>query len=114
VTAFRIDPGSGALARHGDPIPLPTRPIHMTTDIPSEHLLVAFSNPSGVRVYRINADATPGAEVVQTEPIDPGIYAHQVRVRPDNRSVILVTRGQALGLRVAGAAKQARHVRIFR
>jgi 6-phosphogluconolactonase len=36
VTAFRIDPESGALARHGDPIPLPTRPIHMTTDIPSE------------------------------------------------------------------------------
>jgi 6-phosphogluconolactonase len=93
VTAFRIDPGSGALAPHGDPIALPTRPIHMTTDIPSEHLLVAFSNPSGLRVYRINADATPGAEVVQPEPIDPGIYAHQVRVRPDDRSVILVTRG---------------------
>jgi 6-phosphogluconolactonase len=93
VTAFRIDPGSGALARHGDPIPLPTRPIHMTSDIPSEHLLVAFSNPSAVRVYRINADATPGAEVVQPEPIDPGIYAHQARVGPDNRSVILVTRG---------------------
>src|SRR5271167_751840 len=93
VTAFRIDPGLGALAPHGDPISLPTRPIHMTTDIPSEHLLVAFSNPSGLRVYRINSDATPGAEVTQSEPIDPGIYAHQVRVRPDNRSVILVTRG---------------------
>ena len=93
VTAFRIDPGLAALAPHGDPISLPTRPIHMTTDIPSEHLLVAFSNPSGLRVYRINADATPGAEVVQPEPIDPGIYAHQVRVRLDNRSVILGTRG---------------------
>jgi len=92
-SAFRIDPGSGALAPHGDPITLPTRPIHMTTDIPSEHLLVAFSNPSGLRVYRINADATPGAEVVQPEPIDPGIYAHQVRVRLDNSAVILVTRG---------------------
>jgi len=93
LTAFRIDPGSGALAPHGEPIPLPTRPIHMTTDIPSEHLLVAFSNPSGLRVYRINADSTPGAEVVQPEPIDPGIYAHQVRVSLDNGSVILVTRG---------------------
>jgi 6-phosphogluconolactonase len=56
-------------------------------------LLVAFSNPSGVKVYRINADATPGAEVGQSEPVDPGIYAHQVRVRLDNRAVILVTRG---------------------
>jgi 6-phosphogluconolactonase len=93
VTAFRIDRGSGALTPHGDPIALPTRPIHMTTDIPSEHLLVAFSNPSGLRVYRINGDATPGAEVDQLEPIDPGIYAHQVRVRLDNRAVILVTRG---------------------
>jgi 6-phosphogluconolactonase (cycloisomerase 2 family) len=93
VSAFRIDPGSGALAPHGDPIPLPTRPIHMTTDIPSEHLLVAFSNPSGLRVYRINADMTPGAEVAQPEPIDPGIYAHQVRMRLDNSAVILVTRG---------------------
>ena len=46
VTAFRIDPAWGALTPHGQSIPLPTRPIHMTTDIPSEHLLVAFSNPS--------------------------------------------------------------------
>jgi 6-phosphogluconolactonase (cycloisomerase 2 family) len=93
VTAFRIEAASGALSVHGDPIPLPTRPIHMTTDIPSEHLLVAFSNPSGIRVYRINADATPGGEVAQPGPIDPGIYGHQVRVSPDNELVILVTRG---------------------
>ena len=93
VTAFRIDPASGALMPHGDPIRLPTRPIHMTTDVPTEHLLVAFSNPSAIRVYRINADATPGAEVEQPEPIDPGIYAHQVRVSPDNSLAILVTRG---------------------
>ena len=93
VTALAIDPASGALSRHGDPIPLPTRPIHMTTDIPSEHILVAFSNPSGLRVYRVNADGTPGAEIEQPEPIDPGIYGHQVRVSLDNRQVILVTRG---------------------
>jgi 6-phosphogluconolactonase len=93
VTAFRVDPTSGALSQHGRPIPLPSRPIHMTTDIPSEHLLVAFSNPSGIRVYRVNPDATPGAEINQPEPIDAGIYGHQVRVSPDNRLAILVTRG---------------------
>jgi 6-phosphogluconolactonase len=93
VTALRIDPASGALAPHGEPIALPTRPIHMTTDIPSAHILVAFSNPSGLRVYRVNADATPGAEVAPPAPIDAGIYGHQVRVRLDNRKVILVTRG---------------------
>ena len=93
VTAFRIDPASGALTRHGDPIALPTRPIHMTTDIPSEHLLVAFSNPSAIKVYRVNRDATPGEELAQPGPIDAGIYGHQVQVSQNNRLAILVTRG---------------------
>ena len=93
VTAFHIDPSSGALSPHGAPIGLPTRPIHMTLDIPSEHILVAFSNPSGLNVYRINPDMSPGAEVAQPEEIDAGIYGHQVRVSLDNKKVILVTRG---------------------
>jgi 6-phosphogluconolactonase (cycloisomerase 2 family) len=93
VSAFRIDAATGALAPHGAPIALPTRPIHMATDVPSEHILVAFNNPSALRVYRINADATPGEEVRQPGPIDAGIFAHQVRATPDNRQVILVTRG---------------------
>src|SRR2546428_8193206 len=93
VTAFRIDPASGTLTLHGAPIRLPTRPIHMTTDMPSEHLLVAFNNPSALRVYRINQDFTPGEEVQQPGPIDAGIFAHQVRVTPDNTLAILVTRG---------------------
>ncbi len=93
VSAFVIDAATGALSPHGAPIVLPTRPIHMTSDIPSRHLLVAFSNPSGLRVYRVNPDATPGAEVAQKVVIDPGIYGHQVRVSLDNRLAILVTRG---------------------
>ena len=93
VTAFRIDSESGALTPHGAAIRLPTRPINITTDIPSENILVAFNNPSAVRVYRINKDFTPGEEVTQPGPIDAGIFAHQVRVTPDNRLAILVTRG---------------------
>ena len=93
VTAFAIDAGTRALTPHGAPIRLPTRPIHMATDIPSQYILVAFSNPSTLRVYRMNADATPGEEVVPPGAIDPGIFAHQVRATPDNRQVILVTRG---------------------
>src|SRR6266446_2329780 len=93
VTALRIDPASGALTLHGAPIRLPTRPIHITTDMPSEHILVAFNNPSALRVYRINKDFTPGEEVKQPGPINAGIFAHQVRVTPDNRLAILVTRG---------------------
>ena len=93
VTALSIDPATGALTPHGAPIRLPTRPIHISTDIPSENILVAFNNPSAVRVYRINKDFTPGEEVKQPGQIDAGIFAHQVRVPPDNRLAILVTRG---------------------
>jgi 6-phosphogluconolactonase len=93
VTAFSIDPATGALSPHGKPITLPTRPIHMSTDIPSEFILVAFNNPSALRVYRINKDFTPGEEVAQPGPIDAGIFAHQVRVTPNNRQAVLVARG---------------------
>src|SRR5947207_6775430 len=93
VTALSIDPASGALTPHAASIRLPTRPIHISTDIPAENILVAFNNPSAVRVYRINEDFTPGQEVTQPGPIDAGIFAHQVRVTPDNRLVVLVTRG---------------------
>jgi 6-phosphogluconolactonase len=110
VTAWRIDPASGALSPHGEPIALPTRPIHMTLDIPSEHILVAFSNPSGLQVYRVNADMSPGAQVTQPEPIDPGIYSHQVRVGLDNRKVILVTRGHDAA---AGKPEEPGALKVF-
>ena len=63
-------PASGALTKHGEPIRLPTRPIHMSTDIPSEHILVAFNNPSAVRVYRVNRDFTPGGVVPLAVEVD--------------------------------------------
>src|SRR6266700_8138190 len=93
VSAFRIDPASGALAPHGNPIKLPTRPIHISSDIPSRRVLVAFNNPSALRVYRSNGDATLGEEVQQRGPIDAGIYGHQVRVTANNRLAIFVARG---------------------
>ena len=92
VTAFKIDPATGALSQIGDPMRLPVRPIHMTLDNESQHILVAFNNPSSLRVYRIHKDFTPGEEVRQGT-MDAGIYAHQVRVTPDGRHVVLVTRG---------------------
>ena len=110
VSALRIDPATGALSPHGAPIPLPTRPIHMTSDIPSRHLLVAFSNPSGVRVYSVNPDATPGAEVAQHQAIDAGIYGHQVRVSLDNRLAILVTRGHDAA---GGKAEEPGALKVF-
>lgn len=92
LVALRIGE-DGALTPHGEPLALPTRPIHMSTDIPSENILVAFNKPSALRVYTIGEDGTVGAEVRQDGPIEAGIYAHQARVTPDNRRAILVTRG---------------------
>lgn len=108
VTALRID-GSGALSPHGASIALPSRPIHMAMDIPSQNILVAFNNPGALRVYRVNADATPGEEVKQG-PIDPGIFAHQVRATLDNQQVILVARGHDAE---SGKAEQPGSLKVF-
>jgi len=92
VTAYKIDPNTGALSQVGDSIRLPARPIHMSLDNESRHVLVAFNNPSSLKVYRINPDFSPGAEVAQG-PMDGGIYAHQIRTTPDGRHVVMVARG---------------------
>jgi 6-phosphogluconolactonase len=95
VSAFRIDPASGALVPHGAPAPLPSRPVFITTDIDGTHLLAAYNDPSGLTVNRILPDGTLGASVPPAGPLDFGIYGHQVRVDPSNQAVILVTRGNA-------------------
>src|ERR1043166_9113862 len=47
VSAFRIDPASGALHPLGKPLSLASRPVHITVDIAGTHLLVAYNDPSG-------------------------------------------------------------------
>jgi 6-phosphogluconolactonase len=93
LSAFRIEPASGALVPHGAPAALPSRPIHITSDITGTHVLVAYNDPSGLTVHRIEPDGTIGKQVKQAAPLDVGIYGHQVRVDPSNKMVILVTRG---------------------
>jgi 6-phosphogluconolactonase (cycloisomerase 2 family) len=92
ITAFRVD-ASGVLRQQGPPVSLRSRPIHITGDGPGRHLLVAYNDPSGVSVHAINPDGGVGAEVPQLTSLDAGIYAHQVRVLPSNRAVVVVTRG---------------------
>jgi 6-phosphogluconolactonase (cycloisomerase 2 family) len=90
---LRIDPASGALAPHGQPRALPSRPIHASTDASGDYLLTAYNAPSNVTVHRIGRDGSIGDEVAQPSKPDAGIYAHQVRTTPGNRTAILVTRG---------------------
>jgi 6-phosphogluconolactonase (cycloisomerase 2 family) len=93
LSAFRIDPASGALLPHGQPAALPSRPIYVTADVPGTHVLTAYNVPSGITVHSIEADGTLGAQVKEPPGLDVGIYGHQVRVDPSNQTVILVTRG---------------------
>jgi len=93
VNAFRIDAATGALQPHGEAHNLPSRPVHASVDMAGEYLLVAHNSPSSLTVHRINRDGTLGERVTQPNQLDTGKYAHQIRATPDNRHVILVTRG---------------------
>jgi 6-phosphogluconolactonase (cycloisomerase 2 family) len=93
ANAFKIDPATGALTPHGAALTLPSRPIHASVDIAGQYLLTAYNDPSSLVVHRINKDGTLGERVEQPHPLDTGIYAHQILATPDNRQVILVTRG---------------------
>jgi 6-phosphogluconolactonase len=97
VNALAIDPATGALRVQGDAVTLPSRPIHTTVDAKGEYLLTAYNNPSHITVHRLNADGTIGAPIAQPNGLDAGIFAHQIRVAPDNRTVMLVTRGNNAG-----------------
>ena len=93
VTAYAIDPRTGALRQIGQPVPLPARPIHLSVDPAGTHVLVAYNIPSSLTVYKLNPDGTLGAQVTQPAPLDTGIYAHQIRPEPSGKDVIMVTRG---------------------
>jgi 6-phosphogluconolactonase len=94
VSAFRIDPDSGALAPHGEPQPLYARAVHICVDPAGAHLLSGHNLPRcGITVNRIQGDGTIGPAVPQPDSLDFGIYPHQVMTAPSNRTVILVDRG---------------------
>lgn len=93
LSAFRIDAANGALEPLGAPVPLKARSIHMSVDREGRFVLVAYSEPAGVSVHRIEADGGIGAEVVQPAALDLGIYPHQILGAPGKRTVLLVSRG---------------------
>ena len=94
VSAYRIDPASGELTQHGEPQPMPHRAVHICVDATGSYVLSAHNLPQpGITVHRINADGTLGSQVPQPDSLDYGIYPHQVRISPSNRTTILVDRG---------------------
>jgi 6-phosphogluconolactonase (cycloisomerase 2 family) len=110
LSAFRIDPATGALTPHGAPCALPSRPIHITTDSKSAHVLVAFNRPSELLVFAVNADGTLRGEVKQNETVDAGIFSHQIRITADDKLAILVVRGNDAA---NGKAEDPGSLRVF-
>jgi 6-phosphogluconolactonase (cycloisomerase 2 family) len=111
ANALIIDSASGALRPHGDPVLLPSRPIHISLDAKGAFLFIAYNAPSNITVHPINADGTIGAAIMQPNTLDTGIFAHQVLVAPDNRTVMLVTRGNNAG---EGEAEDPGAIKTFR
>jgi 6-phosphogluconolactonase len=93
ASALVVDPATGGVKLHGEPVRLPSRPIHTTVDASGKFLLTAFNIPSNITVHRLDPDGTIGSPVPQSETLDIGIFAHQVRMTPSNRAAVLVTRG---------------------
>ncbi len=90
--ALRMDP-SGAVSLHGDVVPLPSRPVHISTDRDSRYALVAYPAPSGIGVHPIAEDGTLGAAIPQA-PFPPlAKTAHQILITPDNRLAVFPLRG---------------------
>ena len=108
--AFKIDAATGALSPHGQPALLPVRPLHVTTDLTGSLLFTAYNVPSQVTVHRLNADGSIGGQVAQKAALDFGIYAHQVRVTPGNKTLIVCSRGNDAA---NGKPEDPGHIQVF-
>jgi 6-phosphogluconolactonase (cycloisomerase 2 family) len=93
LTALRIDTATGGLSPFGEPVPIRARPINITVDADGKWLLTAYNIPSSMSVHPLGPDGAIGQEVKQAANIDGGIYAHQIRMLPSNRALVMVTRG---------------------
>lgn len=95
ISVLKIDSVSGALAEYGEPLPLRSRPIHVSLDKTGAYALIVYNDPSGVSVHRINSRGEIEGEIPQPDVIDCGIYAHQVLAMPSNKTVVVVARGNS-------------------
>ncbi|HUO23440.1 MAG TPA: beta-propeller fold lactonase family protein [Caulobacteraceae bacterium] len=93
VCAVRRD-AAGDLTAMGEPVALPARPIHVTTDSACRYVLNAYGGAPGLTAHRLDADGAIGPEIPRAEGFDFGASPHQIRVTPSNERAILVARGK--------------------
>ena len=92
LSAVRVDAESG-LSLLGASMELPHRPIHVTVDQAGRNVVVTYNRPARLDVFRLNANGAIGDPVAQRPDLDVGIFPHQARLGPDDRSCFVVARG---------------------
>ena len=107
--AFAVG-ADGALTEHGPRRLLPSRPLHVSTDHAGRFLFVAHNVPSQVTVHHLDPDGSIGEEIVQSGKPDFGIYAHQVRMTPGDKTLILCSRGNDAA---SGKPEDPGHIEVF-
>jgi 6-phosphogluconolactonase (cycloisomerase 2 family) len=107
--AFRVG-ADGTLTEHGPRRLLPVRPLHISTDHTGAFLFIAYNIPSQVTVHGLETDGTIGEEVTQTGKPDFGIYAHQIRATPGNKTLTLCSRGNDA---TATKPEDPGHIEVF-
>jgi 6-phosphogluconolactonase (cycloisomerase 2 family) len=98
MSAFRIDPATGALTPHGPSVSLRSTPGYISavvTDVPATHILASDSEPSRISVHKLLPDGTIAEEVFSAGKLDFGIHAHQIRMDPSGQTVVLPCRGES-------------------
>jgi 6-phosphogluconolactonase len=107
--AYRIA-ADGSLTEHGTRRLLAVRPLHICADHTGNFLFIAYNIPSHITVHRLEADGTIGEEVVQTGQPDFGIYAHQIRATPGDKTLTLCSRGNDA---TATRPEDPGHIEVF-
>lgn len=93
VCAVALDPVTGVGGLLPDPVRISGRALDLTTDGPGDHLLLAHTRPSALSVRNLGPGGTVGEPVEQRHGPDVGVFPHQVRVTPDGRYCLCVSRG---------------------
>lgn len=93
ILACSIDRNTGEPSILGPKQRVPYRPIHLSTDEKGENLFTAYNNPSSLSVHKIEANGNIGDTRIQLSKDQAGIFGHQVRIIPDEKTAILVCRG---------------------
>lgn len=82
----------GSITLEGEPVALPARPVHITTDSRSRYVFVTSAHPSRVDVFATDADGRLAEPIEQRLPDLPKT-AHQLLLNPDDSLAILPLRG---------------------